>query len=97
MLDMSKITINLDDALKRVNDYGDGIWKFSYEIKEEDGRVEIWLIDEFEYVTSYNFYDDHIWRRAIYPFELAVQEQTGDESFYFEPFNYAGRFVGCVS
>lgn len=89
---MSKL--DLGDIIKKVNAAGDDIWKVKYEIEEESDSWLIWIIDEYEFLSSENYTQDWIWRKTFYPIEEEVKKQTGYNDFYLEPYNFAGRFVG---
>lgn len=86
--------LNLDNAARKVNSNYNGLWNVKVEIEDDGDSYLVWLIDYNEFLSSDNYTEDWIWRAAIYPVESAVQKQTGDQDFYFEPYDYAGRFCG---
>ena len=93
---MTISNIDLAEALENANANGEGMWDLAVEFEEDDGYTKIWLIDYNEFLTSDNFMEDWIWRGAIYPIEEAVKEQSGNDEFYFDAYDYAGRFVGSI-
>ena len=93
---MGGTRIDLSLSIEQANHNGEGLWDLAVEFDNDDGFTRIWLIDYNEFLTSENFMEDWIWKGAIQPIESAIKEQTGDIDFYFDAYDYAGRFVGSL-
>jgi len=90
--------LNLDGVLAQVNAAGEGLWDLHVEVKPNADRLfaDVWLVDYNEFVTCYNMHDTFIHNKVFKPLEKAVIGQSGDDGFYFDAFDHAGRFVGAV-
>lgn len=78
----------------------DGDWNVRYVVEEDDydDSVLVHLYDYSETLDSDEFYGvgayGELFPRWFERFEKAVQEDTGDAEFYFEPYSYSGHFTG---
>ena len=91
------IEIRLDEAIAIANANGEGLWDLTTDIRDCGDHAEIWLFDRNEFLGSSNFMDDFEYRNAIHPVEQAVIEQSGNEDFFFDAYDFAGSFVGSIS
>jgi len=69
---------------------------FHYRVEDDgvEGSVLIWLADYNEYIGSSEFYEYSFVKNLFKRFETAVQRDTGDIDFMFEPYDavdFCGR------
>lgn len=69
---------------------------FQYRVEDDgvEGSVLIWLADYNEYIGSSEFYEYSFVHDLFESFEKAVQKDTGDIEFMFEPYDsveFCGR------
>ena len=78
----------------------DDEWNARYVVEEDDydDSVLVHLYDYSETLDSDEFYGigayGELFPHWFERFEKAVQEDTGDAEFYFEPYSYSGHFIG---
>lgn len=89
------------DEFNELFELGDD-WNVRYVVEEDDlpDSVLVHLYDYSETLDSNEFYGigeyGELFPRWFERFEKAVQEDTGDADFYFEPYSYSGHFTGRV-
>ena len=87
----------LDKALAQIrNDENLKNCDFQYRVEDDgvDGSILVYLADYNEYVGSNEFYEYDFIQHIFNKFEKAVQKDTGDKNFYFEPYSnvdFCGR------